>query len=66
MTDDTATASILAFAAHIGRRDLRSPEAIARRRNWLTEAGEPTPEGRTLVEALTEQGATRTVFRGNF
>ncbi|MEJ6389667.1 hypothetical protein [Gymnodinialimonas ulvae] len=60
------TAQIIAFAAHIGRRDTRSPEAIAQRRNWLDASGNPTQDGQHLLEALGDQDATRTVFRGNF
>ncbi len=66
MTDATAADQIVAFAAHIGRRDARTPEAIAQRRNWLDAAGNPTPDGLALLSALNEQDATRTVFRGNF
>lgn len=66
MTDQAAAAQIVAFAAHIGRSDLRQPEVIARRRNWLDAAGNPTADGLDLLTALSDQDATRTVFRGNF
>lgn len=57
---------ILAFAAHIGRIDRQSPEIVACRRNWITEAGDVTEDGRALIAALDEQQQTRSVFRGNF
>ncbi|NKX43410.1 hypothetical protein [Roseicyclus persicicus] len=57
---------ILAFAAHVGRGESQSPEAVARRRNWITTDGEVTADGLSLLSALDDQRETRTVFRGNF
>jgi hypothetical protein len=65
-TEQTARTQILAFAGHVGRSDGAEAEEIARRRNWLDAAGRPTGEGLELVEALSDQSQTRTVFRGNF
>ena len=67
--DDTgpeARALILTFAAHVGRGEATGAETVARRRNWLSPAGDVTEEGAELLRALDEQSATRTVFRGNF
>jgi len=66
MTDASKTAEILAFAAHIDSDDNRSPDAIAKSRNWLDADGKPTEEGLELVAALEDQEDTRTVLRGNF
>ncbi|MCU4653171.1 hypothetical protein N8I71_10030 [Roseibacterium sp. SDUM158016] len=66
MTGPDARSAILAFAAHVGRAHLQPPEVTARHRNWLTEDGEVTEDGLSLVRALAEQAETRTVFRGNF
>ncbi len=65
MTDPDARTHILTFARHIGRAE-QPPEAIARRRNWLCAEGNVTEDGLALVDALRDQSATRTVFRGNF
>lgn len=62
MTDDETIARIVAFARHCGNEE-STPEAVARRRGWLDEAGAPTEEGAALLDALDEQEATRTVFR---
>jgi hypothetical protein len=59
-------ATILSFAAHVGRASKTGPEEVARRRNWLDGSGAVTAEGDELIRALDEQAATRTVFRGNF
>jgi len=64
MTHDDARTKILSFAAHIGRRHTAA-EATALRRNWLSPSGDVTPDGTALIEALDDQSATRTVFRGN-
>ena len=37
--------------------------SIARKRNWIGEAGDVTAEGAEMVAALGEQSHTRTVFR---
>jgi hypothetical protein len=66
VTGPDARSAILAFAAHVGRGHPQPPEITAQRRNWLTEAGEVTEDGLSLVRALGEQAETRTVFRGNF
>ncbi len=66
-TEQDARTRILAFAGHFGRGDGgTAAEDVARRRNWLDAAGRPTEEGLELVEALSDQSRTRTVFRGNF
>jgi glutamate synthase domain-containing protein 2 len=65
-TEQDARTRILAFAGHVGRDGGTGAEDVARRRNWLDAAGRPTEEGLELVEALSDQSRTRTVFRGNF
>ena len=57
---------ILAFSAHVGHVNQQSPEAVARRRNWLSETGDVTEDGRALIAALDDQQETRSVFRGIF
>ena len=64
MTDDDLKSQILTFAEHVGASD--DAETVAKRRGWLDDAGEPTEEGREVIEALGDQDGTRTVFRGNF
>ncbi|WGH78045.1 hypothetical protein [Jannaschia ovalis] len=54
---------ILAFAANVGGAT-NAPEAKARRRGWLDDKGEPTADGRKLIDSLGDQDGTRTVFRG--
>lgn len=70
MTQDDSGADpkalILSFAAHVGRAHMTGAEAVARQRNWLSDAGDVTDDGVDLVRALKDQAATRTVFRGNF
>ncbi|MEL7097330.1 MAG: hypothetical protein AAGM84_00750 [Pseudomonadota bacterium] len=66
MKTDGTKATILHFARYIGRTDVRTPTLIARRRGWLDSRGEVTQDGKALADALGEQTATRTVFRGNF
>jgi len=63
MTEQDITDRILAFAAHCGQPG-RPPRAVAKRRGWISEADTPTEDGRALIAALTDQSATRTVFRG--
>ena len=57
---------ILAFSAHVGQVNRQSPEAVARGRNWLSETGDVTEDGRALIAALEDQQETRSVFRGIF
>lgn len=59
--DDTLR--ILSFAGHLDSAD-RDGASSARARDWIDDAGNPTTEGKLLLRALADQGATRTVFRG--
>ena len=65
MFEQDTKATILSFAAHIGGAGA-PPEDVARRRNWLDEAGRTTADGLALLDALGDQSKTRTAFRGNF
>jgi hypothetical protein len=53
---------ILEFAHQIGAES-RSAEDVARRRGWLDGEGNPTADDESLIAALDDQSATRTVFR---
>ncbi len=55
---------ILRVAAYLNDAQPRRPAAdLARERGWLGPEGEPTPDGRDLVDALMDQAGTRSVFR---
>lgn len=61
-TDDEEVARrILSVAHHLVGPDA---EGSARVRAWVDERGRPTGDGRALVRALGEQGATRSAVRG--
>ncbi|MEE4117812.1 MAG: hypothetical protein V2I65_02230 [Paracoccaceae bacterium] len=63
MDDSDIRTRILAFARHCGSEEDEA-EAFARHRGWIDADGTPRQEGRDLIEALDEQEATRSVFRG--
>lgn len=64
MPQDEIRSKILSFAAHIGNNSTPA-ETTAQRRNWIRSDGSVTEDGTALVDALDDQSATRTVFRGN-
>lgn len=63
MAEESLKDRIVAFATHVGSSET-SAEESARKRGWLDDKGEPTESGRELIDALGDQGNTRTVFRG--
>lgn len=63
MTTDDIKLRILRFAQYLGQPGTAA-EDFARRRGWLDQDGNPTPDGRTLVDELRRQAGTRSVFFG--
>jgi len=64
MTYEELQEHILSFARHIAPSpDSETAFEIARQKEWLDHNGAPTEEGKCLIEALMEQGGTRTAFR---
>jgi hypothetical protein len=61
---DTGASRLEAFAAQLAGESDESPVEAARSRGWLDENGEPTQEGRDLLQALDEQRQTRSALRG--
>ena len=53
---------ILAFALHLDDRDTDARNS-AMQRSWLDEFGVPTREGLDLIKSLSQQSATRSVYR---
>jgi hypothetical protein len=66
MTDAEIRSQILAFSAHLRSDADKDAAASAQRHGWLDTSGEPTAEGRKLVDALVEQDGTRSAFRGSY
>lgn len=60
---DEQQALILGFA-RLMMGKATDPLAYARERGWIDDEGEVTRAGHDLIEALSEQAGTRTVFRG--
>ena len=56
------TGIVLNFANYL-RNPSTSPEVFAKERGWLDDQGNPTADGRELVEALSGQDGTRSAFR---
>lgn len=60
--DNDVTPAIIAFTVHLDDpRD--DPLRKAQERGGVCEANAPTEEGRALLDALSEQGGTRSMFR---
>lgn len=60
LDDDEIIHRILSFAAFLSGPD---PEAAARRRAWMDDAGRPTRDGLELVRAILDQRGTRSSIR---
>lgn len=61
MQNDLAN-RILAFAVHLDSPG-GDPRAAAQSRRWLDDRGTPTKDGLALLNALSLQDQTRSVFR---
>jgi len=61
LSNEELALRILAFARHCG--DAANPVAVALCREWRDGIGHPTPDGRTLIEALVQHEGTRSVLR---
>ncbi len=58
------TSLIVGFARQLlGSASATDPKEEAAARGWLDAAGLPTEDGRKLIDSLTGQDGTRSVFR---
>lgn len=58
------TAIIVGFARQlVGSGSGADPKAEAQAHGWLDASGKPTKDGHELIDSLTEQDGTRSVFR---
>lgn len=64
MSQSDLQRQIIAFAGHLSRsNEYASAFNTACEKSWLDNNGTPTDAGRDLIDALTAQHGTRSVFR---